>query len=61
MGKEFPGLGEIHTSVILQGSLVMLTIAENCFIGHGAIVRGDYGKQLYVDLAREYPEKFVKL
>jgi NDP-sugar pyrophosphorylase family protein len=56
-----------------------ITIGDNCYIGHGAVVGFDvvvgswsilaerhkdfwtYGKKLYVDLAADYPDKFVRL
>ena len=43
-GKRIPVIGK--NSYISDSARVIgdVTIADNCYIGHGAIVRGDYGK-----------------
>jgi len=43
-GERIPRIGK--NSYISDSARVIgdVTIADNCYIGHGAIVRGDYGK-----------------
>jgi carbonic anhydrase/acetyltransferase-like protein (isoleucine patch superfamily) len=43
-GQEIPQIGK--NSYISDSARVIgdVTIGDNCYIGHGAIVRGDYGK-----------------
>jgi hypothetical protein len=55
---EFDGRAPIISSSAYVSDLTIVigdfVIDENSYIGHGAILRGDYGKQLYIDLATKY-------
>lgn len=48
-GEKIPKIGK--NSYISDSARVIgdVTISDNCYIGHGAIVRGDYGKIIIGD------------